>query len=87
VIPVCLLALTQNSDFVTACYIVAFSLFISGSSRGTHPHGASRQPEAAAGMVAVAITLSLDVIGNGILILIGILIGTAVGAFARTGSR
>ena len=33
-------------------------------------------------LIAVAITLSLDVIGNGVLILIGILIGTAVGAIA-----
>ena len=33
-------------------------------------------------LVAIAITLSLDVIGNGVLILIGILIGTAVGVVA-----
>ena len=31
------LALTENSDFVTACYIVAFSLFIFGIRQGTHP--------------------------------------------------
>src|SRR6266508_3205291 len=79
-----LAALTENSDFVTACYIVAFSLFILGIRQGTHPRTARRgNLIAAAGMlVAIAITLSLDVIGNGGLILIGILIGTAVGVVA-----
>jgi proton-translocating NAD(P)+ transhydrogenase subunit beta len=78
------LALTENSDFVTACYILAFSLFILGIRQGTHPRTARRgNMIAAAGMVvAVAITLSLDVIGNGALIVIGILIGTAVGTIA-----
>ncbi|MGC1812925.1 MAG: NAD(P)(+) transhydrogenase (Re/Si-specific) subunit beta, partial [Solirubrobacterales bacterium] len=79
-----LAALSPNSDFVTACYIVAFSLFIFGIQQGTHPRTARRgNLIAAAGMlVAIAITLSLDVIGNGVLILIGILIGTAVGTVA-----
>ena len=78
------LALSESSDFVTACYIVAFSLFIFGIRQGTHPRTARRgNLIAAAGMlVAIAITLSLDVIGNGVLILIGILIGTAVGVIA-----
>jgi H+-translocating NAD(P) transhydrogenase subunit beta len=78
------LALSQSSDFVTACYILAFSLFILGIRQGTHPRTARRgNLIAAAGMLlAVAITLSLDVIGNGALILIGILIGTAVGVIA-----
>ncbi len=78
------LALAESSDFVTACYIVAFSLFIFGIRQGTHPRTARRgNLIAATGMlVAVAITLSLDVIGNGVLILIGILIGTAVGVIA-----
>ena len=77
-------ALSPNSDFVTACYIVAFSLFIFGIQQGTHPRTARRgNLIAAAGMlVAIAITLSTDVIGNGVLILIGILIGTAVGVVA-----
>jgi H+-translocating NAD(P) transhydrogenase subunit beta len=77
-------SLSPNSDFVTACYIVAFSLFIFGIQQGTHPRTARRgNLIAAAGMlVAVATTLSLDVIGNGALILIGIVIGTAVGAIA-----
>jgi proton-translocating NAD(P)+ transhydrogenase subunit beta len=84
VIPAPPLALAENSDFVTACYIVAFSLFIFGIRQGTHPSTARRgNLIAAAGMaVAIAITLSLDVIGNGGLILAGIVIGTAVGAVA-----
>ncbi|MGH2924733.1 MAG: NAD(P)(+) transhydrogenase (Re/Si-specific) subunit beta [Solirubrobacterales bacterium] len=77
-------AFSPNSDFVTACYIVAFSLFIFGVRQGTHPATARRgNMIAAVGMaIAIAITLSLDVIGNGILILIGISIGTLVGAVA-----
>jgi proton-translocating NAD(P)+ transhydrogenase subunit beta len=79
-----LAAFSPTSDFVTACYIVAFSLFIFGVRQGTHPTTARRgNLIAAAGMaIAIAITLSLDVIGNGILILIGMLIGTLVGAVA-----
>jgi proton-translocating NAD(P)+ transhydrogenase subunit beta len=79
-----LAALSPNSDFVTACYIVAFSLFIFGIQQGTHPRTARRGNLIAAGgmAIAVVVTLSLDVIGNGALILIGILIGTAVGAIA-----
>jgi H+-translocating NAD(P) transhydrogenase subunit beta len=78
------LALTENSDFVTACYIVAFSLFILGIRQGTHPRTARRGNMIAAGgmLIAIAITLSLDVIGNGALIVIGIAIGTAVGVIA-----
>ena len=55
-----LAALSPNSDFVTACYIVAFSLFIFGIRQGTHPRTARRgNLIAAAGMlVAIAITLS-----------------------------
>jgi H+-translocating NAD(P) transhydrogenase subunit beta len=84
VIPAPPLALTENSDFVTACYILAFSLFIFGVGQGTHPRTARRgNMIAAAGMlVAVVITLSLDVIGNGALIVIGISIGAAVGVTA-----
>ena len=78
------LALAENSDFVTACYIVAFSLFILGIRQGTHPRTARRgNMIAATGMlVAIAITLSLDVIGNGGLIVLGIAVGTAVGVVA-----
>jgi NAD(P) transhydrogenase subunit beta len=78
------LALSQSSDFVIACYILAFSLFILGIRQGTHPRTARRgNLIAAAGMlVAIVITLSLDVIGNGALIVIGIGVGTAVGVIA-----
>jgi NAD(P) transhydrogenase subunit beta len=78
------LALSQSSDFVIACYILAFSLFILGIRQGTHPRTARRgNLIAAAGMlIAIAITLSLDVIGNGALIVIGIGLGTAVGVIA-----
>jgi NAD(P) transhydrogenase subunit beta len=77
-------AFSPSSDFVTACYIVAFSLFIFGVRQGTHPTTARRgNLIAAAGMaVAVAITLSLDVIGNWGLIVLGIVVGTLVGAVA-----
>jgi proton-translocating NAD(P)+ transhydrogenase subunit beta len=79
-----LASLSPDSDFVTVCYIVAFSLFIFGIGQGTHPSTARRgNMIAAAGMaIAVVTTLSLDVIGNGALILIGILVGTAVGTIA-----
>ena len=79
-----LAALSPNSDFVQACYILAFSMFILGIGQGTHPSTARRgNLLAAAGMaVAVAITLSLDVIGNWGLIVIGIGLGTVVGAVA-----
>jgi H+-translocating NAD(P) transhydrogenase subunit beta len=77
-------ALSPSSDFVIACYILAFSLFIFGIQQGTHPRTARRgNMIAATGMlIAVAITLSLDVIGNGVLIVVGILIGVAVGTIA-----
>jgi NAD(P) transhydrogenase subunit beta len=83
-VPPPLAAFSPSNDFVTACYIVAFSLFIFGVREGTHPTTARRgNLIAAAGMgVAVAITLALDVIGNGVLILIGILVGTLVGSVA-----
>ena len=78
------LALSESSDFVTACYIVAFSLFILGIRQGTHPSTARRGNLIAAGgmLIAIAITLSTDVIGNGVLIVTGIAIGTAVGVVA-----
>jgi NAD(P) transhydrogenase subunit beta len=79
-----LAALSPGNDLVTVCYIAAFSLFILGVRQGTHPTTARRgNLIAAAGMaIAVATTLALDVIGNGVLILLAILIGTAVGAIA-----
>ena len=76
-------ALSADCDFVTVCYIAAFSLFIFGVRQGTHPRTARRgNLIAAVGMlIAIAITLALDVIGNGVLIVIGILIGTIAVAF------
>jgi H+-translocating NAD(P) transhydrogenase subunit beta len=77
-------ALSPDSDFVTACYIAAFALFIFGIRQGTHPTTARRgNLIAASGMaIAVAITLALDVVGNGVLILVGILVGSLVGVVA-----
>jgi H+-translocating NAD(P) transhydrogenase subunit beta len=79
-----LAALQPDSDLVQAAYIVAFVLFIVGVRQGTHPTTAKRgNMVAAVGMaVAVAVTLSLDGIGNWGLILGGLLVGTAVGAVA-----
>jgi proton-translocating NAD(P)+ transhydrogenase subunit beta len=77
-------AISADSDFITACYIVAFALFIYGVRQGTHPTTARRgNLVAALGMaIAVAATLATDVIGNGGLILVGIAVGTLVGAVA-----
>ncbi len=82
--PVLLAAFSPSSAFVTACYIVAFSLFIYGIRQGTHPTTARRGNLIAAGgmAIAVATTLSLDLIHNWGLIVLGIAIGTAVGAIA-----
>ena len=79
-----LASFAYDSDFITACYIVAFSLFILGVRQGTHPRTARRgNLIAAAGMaIAVAATLSTDVIGNWGLIVLGLAIGTAVGVIA-----
>ena len=76
--------LQPGGDAATALYIVAFSMFIFGVRRGTHPTTAKQGNLIAAGgmAIAIAVTLSLDVIGNGALILVGILLGTAVGAIA-----
>ncbi|HMC06004.1 MAG TPA: NAD(P)(+) transhydrogenase (Re/Si-specific) subunit beta [Solirubrobacterales bacterium] len=73
-----------DATFVQVCYIVAFSLFIFGISRGTHPTTAKQgNLIAAAGMaIAVAITLALDVIGNWGLIALGIGLGALIGAVA-----
>src|SRR5919106_1955450 len=81
---VSLAALSPDNDIVTIGYIAAFSLFIFGVRQGTHPRTARRgNMIAAVGMlIAIVITLALDVIGNGVLIVIGILIGTAVGTIA-----
>src|ERR1051325_8289214 len=76
--------LQPGGDAATALYIVAFSLFIIGIKRGTHPTTAKQgNLVAAAGMVvAVVTTLLLDGIGNWGLIALGLGIGTAVGVIA-----
>jgi H+-translocating NAD(P) transhydrogenase subunit beta len=79
-----LAALDPQSTFVQVCYIVAFSLFILGIRRGTHPTTAKQgNLLAAAGMaIAVATTLALKGIGNWGLIVIGLGVGAAIGIVA-----
>src|SRR3954452_12574973 len=81
-----LAVLQPGGDGATALYIVAFSLFIVGVRRGTHPTTAKQgNLIAAVGMaVAVVPTLLLDGIGNWGLIALGLGIGTAVGVIAST---
>jgi NAD(P) transhydrogenase subunit beta len=76
--------LQPGGDGATALYIVAFSLFIIGIKRGTHPTTAKQgNLVAAVGMaVAVVTTLLLDGMGNWGLIALGLGIGTAVGVIA-----
>jgi NAD(P) transhydrogenase subunit beta len=76
--------LQPGGDGATALYIVAFSLFILGVRRGTHPTTAKQgNLIAAAGMaIAVVTTLLLDGIGNWGLIALGLGIGTSVGVVA-----
>jgi NAD(P) transhydrogenase subunit beta len=76
--------LKPGGDAATALYIVSFSLFIIGIKQGTHPSTAKRGNLIAAGGMAVAVvtTLLLDGIGNWGLILIGLGVGSAVGAIA-----
>jgi NAD(P) transhydrogenase subunit beta len=79
-----LAVLKPGGDAATALYIVAFSLFIIGLKRGTHPTSAKQgNMIAAAGMaVAVVTTLLLDGMGNWGLIIIGLAAGSAIGAIA-----
>jgi NAD(P) transhydrogenase subunit beta len=76
--------LKPGGDAATALYIVAFSMFILGIRRGTHPTTAKQgNLIAAAGMaVAVVTTLLLDGIGNWGLIVAGLAIGSTVGVVA-----
>jgi NAD(P) transhydrogenase subunit beta len=75
-------ALSPDSDFISACYIVAFSMFIFGVRQGTHPTTARRgNAIAAVGMaIAVAATLIRSDIGEWGLIVLGLAVGTAIGA-------
>jgi H+-translocating NAD(P) transhydrogenase subunit beta len=83
-LPAPLAVLEPGGDAATALYIAAFSLFIFGVRRGTHPTTAKQgNLIAATGMaIAVVTTLLLAGIGNWALIVAGIGIGTAVGVVA-----
>ena len=71
----------QDPDFINSAYIVSFVLFIVGLRRLTHPATARQGNKiAAAGMgVAVFATLCNDVIDDWPLIILGLVIGTAIG--------
>jgi len=76
--------LEPGGDAATALYIVAFSLFIIGVRRGTHPTTAKQgNLIAAVGMaVAVVTTLLLDGIGNWGVLIAALAIGSVVGVVA-----
>ena len=71
----------QDPNFIAVLYIIAFALFIYGLMGLTGPKTAVRGNRiAAVGMaVAVIATFLIPGIGNWVLIIIGIVIGTAVG--------
>jgi NAD(P) transhydrogenase subunit beta len=71
----------QDPNFIDVCYIVAFSLFIYGLIQLRGPRTAVRgNAIAAVGMaIAVVATLLTPGMGNWGLIILGIVIGTAVG--------
>jgi len=73
----------QDPDFINACYIVAFSLFITGLSMLTSPTTAVRGNKlAAVGMLIAVVATLLNSELNGsefLLIAIALVIGTAVG--------
>ena len=75
----------QSADFIDACYIVAFGLMIYGMSGLTGPRTAVRGNQIAAVGMAVAVVATLlhrgvwDGSGTVVLIIVGLVIGTAVG--------
>jgi NAD(P) transhydrogenase subunit beta len=73
-----------GGDAATALYIVAFSLFIIGVRRGTHPTTAKQGNLIAAGGMAIAVvtTLLLDGMGNWGILFGALAIGSAVGVAA-----
>jgi len=73
-----------GGELSTVLYVVAFSLFILGLMRGTHPTTAKKgNLMAAVGMaLAVITTLLLDGVGNWGVIAGGLAVGTAVGVIA-----
>jgi NAD(P) transhydrogenase subunit beta len=83
----------QQANFINACYIVAFSLFIYGLSRLTGPRTAVRGNKVAAVGMAIAIVATLltpHVLSGSStpwLIALGLVIGTAVGVPAARNVR
>jgi H+-translocating NAD(P) transhydrogenase subunit beta len=71
----------SREEIIVALYIVAFSLFIYGLSGLTGPSTAVRGNRIAAlGMaIAVAATLALPGVGNWGIIVVGLVLGTAIG--------
>jgi H+-translocating NAD(P) transhydrogenase subunit beta len=78
---VTLASFLQDTDFINALYIVAFSLFVVGISGLTGPRTAVQGNRiAAVGMaIAVVATLLYPQIGDWELIVLGVLLGTLVG--------
>jgi NAD(P) transhydrogenase subunit beta len=76
-------AFYQDVDFINACYIVAFSLFITGLSKLTSPTTAVQGNKIAAVGMAIAVVATLlnpALSGSDfLLIALGLAIGTAVG--------
>jgi NAD(P) transhydrogenase subunit beta len=79
----------QDPDFIRVCYLVAFACFIYGLRLLNHPRSARRgNVVAAVGMaIAVAATLLYPSIGNWVLLVVGIVIGTLVGVPAARNVR
>jgi H+-translocating NAD(P) transhydrogenase subunit beta len=73
----------QDPDFINACYVVAFSLFITGLAKLTSPTTAVQGNKIAAGgmLLAVVATLLNPALDGSefLLIAVGLVIGTAVG--------
>src|SRR4051794_12259658 len=69
------------SDWISALYIVAFSCFIIGLHMLRGPRTAVRGNQVAATGMAIAVVATLlnDNVGDWILIVVGVAIGTAVG--------
>jgi H+-translocating NAD(P) transhydrogenase subunit beta len=78
---VVLASFLQDPDFINALYIVAFSLFVIGIAGLTGPKTAVRGNRIAAVGMAIAVfaTLLYEQVGDWLLIVVGIAIGTAVG--------